>query len=65
MNIKNWCDVENIVMKGYIYRAFKEMEYDAPENKLTDEQKQSFFNGLNWATSLMTSKEAYDFYMNK
>ena len=65
MNIKNWCDVENIVMKGYIYRAFKEMEHATPENKLTDEQKQSFFNGLNWATSLMTSKEAYDFYMNK
>lgn len=64
MNIKNCCDVENIVMKE-IYCPFEEMEYDALENKLTDQQKQSFFNGLNWATSLMTAQEAYVYYMNK
>lgn len=64
MNIKNCCDVENIVMKG-MYCPFEEMEYDAPENKLSDQQKQSFFNGLNWATSIMTAQEAYDYYMNK
>lgn len=65
-DIRNWgFNYENETMKGYVLYAFKMVAENEPEFKLSDDQRKALMRGLNWATSDLTAKEAYDYYVKE
>lgn len=62
-NIPNWgFHYENEIMKGYIQKAFDDLEYYNDEVFFTEEQKRWFFRALGWAIDDMTAAEALAYY---
>lgn len=65
-DIRNWgFNYENETMKGYVLYALKMIVENEPEFKLSDDQRKALMRGLNWATSDLTAKEAYDYYVKE
>lgn len=65
-DIRNWgFNYENETMKGYVLYAFKMVAENEPEFKLSDGQRKALMRGLNWATSDLTAKEAYNYYVKE